>query len=355
MNRERYNLLDIIKGIMILFIIITHFQFVYPDDYKKYGFFFWIDMAVPVFMVITGYLYALQYEKKNIESFEQAWSVELIVPKILRFIVPLIPAIILETIVLYIVRKISFVEIVNLFARGGLGPGSYYTLVLIQLIFFFPIIYFIIKKYDICGVVISFFLTGFWELIQYSWEMNDYAYAVLVFRYMSIVAFGCYIAIGKKKIKKVFLLSIFILGVIWQTMLNYIPLHPVFMNYSWARVNYLSALLVMPIIYVLIDNYNKSKIDIPLFQELGKASFNIYIVQMVFYGCGPAQIIYRYINKKYIQLSICIIICCSVGYIYYMLESSITKNIISYLRKKKYFKNRVVNAINKCNDFIDKE
>lgn len=138
-------------------------------------------------------------------------------------------------------------------------------------------------------------------------------------------------------------------------MLNYIPLHPVFMNYSWARVNYLSALLVMPIIYVLIDNYNKSKIDIPLFQELGKASFNIYIVQMVFYGCGPAQIIYRYINKKYIQLSICIIICCSVGYIYYMLESSITKNIISYLRKKKYFKNRVVNAINKCNDFIDKE
>lgn len=72
MNRERYNLLDIIKGIMILFIIITHFQFVYPDDYKKYGFFFWIDMAVPVFMVITGYLYALQYEKKNIESFEQA-------------------------------------------------------------------------------------------------------------------------------------------------------------------------------------------------------------------------------------------------------------------------------------------
>lgn len=82
---KRSNLLDIIKGVMIVFIIITHFKFVYPDDYQKYGFFFWIDMAVPVFMIITGYLYAMQFENKGIDTFEKAWSKEIIIPKVLRF------------------------------------------------------------------------------------------------------------------------------------------------------------------------------------------------------------------------------------------------------------------------------
>lgn len=48
MASKRSNLLDIIKGLMIVFIIITHFGFSYPDDYRKFGFFYWIDMAVPV-------------------------------------------------------------------------------------------------------------------------------------------------------------------------------------------------------------------------------------------------------------------------------------------------------------------
>lgn len=95
MNR-RSNLLDIIKGLMIIFIIITHFRFVYLDDYLKYGFFFWIDMAVPVFMIITGYLYAMQFENKGIDTLEKAWSKEIIVPKVLRFVIPFGIALLVE-------------------------------------------------------------------------------------------------------------------------------------------------------------------------------------------------------------------------------------------------------------------
>lgn len=82
---KRSNLLDIIKGLMIVFIIITHFRFVYPGDYQKYGFFFYIDMAVPVFMIITAYLSAMQFEKKGIDTFEKDWSKAIIIPKMLRF------------------------------------------------------------------------------------------------------------------------------------------------------------------------------------------------------------------------------------------------------------------------------
>ena len=68
---RRMNLIDIIKGIMIIFIIITHFQFAFPEDYKKYGFFYYVDMAVPVFMIISGYLASLSLEKNKIEDIKK--------------------------------------------------------------------------------------------------------------------------------------------------------------------------------------------------------------------------------------------------------------------------------------------
>lgn len=117
MNR-RSNLLDIIKGLMIIFIIITHFRFVYPDDYLKYGFFFWIDMAVPVFMIITGYLCAMQFEKKGIDTLEKAWSKEIIIPKALRFLVPFSIAFLVEAPVL-VIRGCGIVELIQTFVRGG--------------------------------------------------------------------------------------------------------------------------------------------------------------------------------------------------------------------------------------------
>lgn len=119
MNNDRSNLLDIIKGIMIIFIIIAHFNFIYPDDFRKFGFFFWIDMAVPVFMIISGFLVAIKLEKKSIASLKQAWASELIFPRMLRFLVPFFITITLEIIFLLIVDKKGVLEIIRIIVQGG--------------------------------------------------------------------------------------------------------------------------------------------------------------------------------------------------------------------------------------------
>lgn len=62
---KRNKQLDIIKGICIIFVIVTHFAWT-TNERLKYGFPFWIDMAVPIFMVITGYVSAASYEKKKL-------------------------------------------------------------------------------------------------------------------------------------------------------------------------------------------------------------------------------------------------------------------------------------------------
>lgn len=55
---QRYTNLDVVKGICILMAIFTHYD--WSDKQRILLLFpFWIDMAVPVFMVITGYVSAL--------------------------------------------------------------------------------------------------------------------------------------------------------------------------------------------------------------------------------------------------------------------------------------------------------
>lgn len=349
MKKERSNVLDIIKGLMIIFIIITHFRFVYPDDYKRYGFFFWIDMAVPVFMIITGYVTSIQYRKRGIESFDYAYSIEVVIPKVLRFLVPFFLITLLELPYMIEINNPGIIGTIAIIVRGGGGPGAYYTPVMIQLVFLVPLIYLLIKKYDWFGVIICFVLTALWEMIQYCWGMDDQSYEIIAFRYISIIAFGCFIAIGKKELSKKILGLMFIIGLIWQAALNYIPLHPVFMNYVWARVNYLPSLLVMPVLYVLIRQFSGGKVNIPLLQEIGKASFNIFLVQRVFYGCGLAGVVYKIIDNMLLQLIVCICICLVGGYIFYIIEHRLTSILVNFIRNKNYFKDDIIKIINICN------
>lgn len=349
MKKERSNVLDIIKGLMIIFIIITHFHFTYPDDYMRFGFFFWIDMAVPVFMIITGYVTSIQYKKRGIVDFKQAYSVEVVIPKLLRFLVPFFIAMLVELPYLLFVNKIDIIEIIRIIVQGGEGPGAYYTPIMLQLVFLLPVIYALIEKYDWFGVVLCFVITALWELVQDCWGMDSQSYKIIALRYISVIAFGCFIAIGKKELSKRILGLLFFVGVFWQTALNYVPLYPIFMNYEWARVNYLSSLFVMPVMYVLIKRFSASKVKILPLQEIGKASFNIFLVQMVFYGCGLAGVVYKIINTTWIQLVICIGVCVFCGYIFYKIENHYTGCIIERIQRKNFYKNKIIRAINLCN------
>lgn len=215
---------------------------------------------------------------------------------------------------------------------GGYGPGAYYTPIMIQMILIGPVIYLVIKKMDGYGFLLCFAVTGCWETISYCVGISDYAYKLISFRYISLFSFGVYIAIGKKRLNMVLLATLFFAGIIWQTLLNYVPLHPLFMNYAWARVNLYSSLFVLPVMYFIIKKYGGVCIHVPLLQAFGKASFNIFLFQMLFYGCGPAQILYRFVNNEFLQLVLCVTCCLAFGYTFYIIETPITKKIVKSIK-----------------------
>lgn len=347
---KRYSLLDMIKGLMILFIIVTHYQWVYPDDYLKYGFVYTLDMAVPVFMIVTGYLTAVSFEKKNITTIKKALSLPVVMPKLIRYISPFFMAFLLEAPFI----KMQGRSLIASFLQGGAGPGSYFIPILIQLIFVIPFIYFLVKRLDFAGVILCFIFTAFWELVQYLWNMTDTPYKYLIFRYVSILAFGCYIATGKAKLKKTLLLLMFVAGVTWQTALCYLGLTPRFMNYSWARVNYLSVLLVSPIMYAVITKFKEAEIKSPVLIELGKASYNVFLTQKVFYAYA-AQVIYKAVKGIAAQLASCILICCVAGYFFYRIERKVTAIILNYCESKNFFAEQLDSVVQFCNVIAEKK
>lgn len=86
---------DVLKGMAMLCVLITHFR--WPEQYRLIPVFpFIIEMAVPLFMVLSGYTWTLSY-RKNGDSVLELYSPEHLVKKILRFTIPYIPIIIIET------------------------------------------------------------------------------------------------------------------------------------------------------------------------------------------------------------------------------------------------------------------
>ena len=56
-NNTHNHTIDVIKGLAIILVLITHYN--WTADQRQFVLFpYVIDMAIPIFMIITGFVYA---------------------------------------------------------------------------------------------------------------------------------------------------------------------------------------------------------------------------------------------------------------------------------------------------------
>ncbi len=131
------------KAICIILVIITHCGWFNEGNYYPYTashikhpiMIFIVDMAVPIFMIISGFTYALSYKKT---SCYRRWAIA----KIVEYTIPMILVIIVN----FITSKSRLDSLVSFILLGKFGSGAYYYVVLITLVLFFPFIYIIMRK-----------------------------------------------------------------------------------------------------------------------------------------------------------------------------------------------------------------
>lgn len=328
---NRNHFIDVLKGICIIFVVFTHASWT-PEQNLKLLFPFWIDMAVPFFMLVTGYVYTKSFQKNGIETLDSAYNKKYLLKNFIRYTIPYFIAFAIDfcvQVILYIRNptgiKRFLVHEIALFLQGGNGPGSYYYPEMIQIMFLFPIIYALVKKYNWKGVLVVAFATFFFEVLKFPYMENEGQYRLLLFRYFMLIAFGSYFAMNKMN-RKHWILSV--VGFCFIILFKYTNYSPKIFKW-WTGTSMFPVLFIVPIFGFLVEKNIKFA---PL-EKIGKASYNIFLTQMVYY-CYLYGKIKEFLVNVYLNAVVSIAICVIIGIVFYEIENRITKIVTAKVIEK---------------------
>ncbi len=286
---SRIYLIDYLKALSILMVIFTHYDW---KDKTTLFFTLIIAMAVPIFMMISGYNMTMSYARKTDGTLRAMYAPKLLWSRLSRFLLPFVIIYPIEMILHVVIKgdTFTFTDILYYFYRGGLGPGSYYVPVLVVLLFTFPLIFIAIQRGSYWGVGIIGLINLIYEIIVKFGGMDLETYRLLFFRYLLYVALGCYLYCHYQDKKRYplpiwALVLMFLTGITFSVAVYQFHWIPPIFQY-WTKTAMPLALYIFPILYVLM-HYLRNK-QIPgilgtLLVKMSQASYHIFLVQMVYY------------------------------------------------------------------------
>lgn len=305
---ERYHKYDVMKAICIIFVIITHFKWT-DLERMQYGFAFWLDMAIPVFMILSGYLWANSYSCHDFNSFWDAFDSEYIIHKILRFSIPYIFIYVIDMLYLTFVENMDFgiVGLIFRFFQGGFGPGSFYYPCMIQLIFIFPFVYILVKKYNTKGLWICGVLNIVFEFLQRAYQMDSALYRLLVFRYLLLIAFGTYLHLSSERLSLKKNIILFCIGTAFLICTQLGGYKPLILRY-WTSTSCIAVLPLLPMLQFFIDGKDYR---LPVLEIIGRASYQIFLVQMLLFNA--AHWLYDIYPSRIVHIPLMLFLCLGGG------------------------------------------
>ncbi len=324
--KQRDHFLDVAKGIAVILVIITHFSWE-ESERLRYLFPFWVSMAVPIFMIISGYVGTASYEKKGIETMAQAYHARLLLRKFLRYTVPFAIAYSVDILFCSIFdKRLSIHDIIVYFFRGGIGgAGTYYYPILVQLIFLFPVLYFIIKRYK-HGLFLCFFLNVMFEVLARACMLNGKCYRLLIFRYILLIAYGCFLYENKENSTNKNWIT-FLSGVVFIVATDYLGYIPVTVVY-WKRTCVYAILYFLPLFGYAMRHWRG--IHCAPLELIGRCSYHIFFVQMLYYNYWDESIGALIPGRAFhLLVNLAVVVCVGIAFFYF--EAPISKFVIDHV------------------------
>ena len=152
-------------------------------------------MAVPVFLFTSGYLYSNSFTKAGVDSLSDAYAPSTLIPKLVRFLIPLAVVCIAEIFLALIIDPNTRFHFDLALISNGMGPGTYYIPLLFLFVFLIPVVYISARKIGFYSVIACFILNGVYEILSIIFG-NPY-YTILPLRFLFLISFGCWIFIYK--------------------------------------------------------------------------------------------------------------------------------------------------------------
>ena len=321
--REHNRTIDVIKGFAVLLIIFTHYGWT-AEQRKGFLFLYVVNMAIPVFMVITGYVYSLSISRKGVEHAEDAYRRNLIFRRLLRYTVPMIAVIVWELADPHFdILTMSRSELLSWALSGTAGKGSYYYPVMVQLVFYFPIVYFIIHVKKETGLVICLIMNAVYELAAWAYGMNPECYRLLVFRYTFVIAAGVF-SYKKHRLGTISSIIMTITGAVFIIIIGRMNYVPRILNRDWATTNFISSMLIVPAMVRILQDV---RIHFAPLEIIGRASYHIFLAQMVYYA-GYYNLLKERFGSWQGHLAAGMAICVAAGMAFYYIDKPVQDWII---------------------------
>ncbi len=330
-NKKRIEFLDYLKAICVIMVIITHYDW---EDKSSPFFIMLINMAVPVFMIISGYNFAMSNRRKTGGKLKKMYAWNIIKPKLIRFLVPFFAVCFIEIGILYIEDK--NINPLRIFLLGAYGPGSYYVPIMLQLLVIFPIIYKLVEKNAKWGIIISASANLLFEIGVKVFQMDKYYYRLSIGRYLLLIAFGCYLYLyPEHRVKRHQLVLMFLIGITYIVAVYGFDKDLIIFDY-WKTTAMPIAFYIFPIIVLMFRKFYHVKLPGIIGNTLtviGQASYHIFLVQMVYYHFElGGKIMF---SAWYFAIPFNILITVSAGLLFYEADGRFIENMRNVKHKMK--------------------
>jgi peptidoglycan/LPS O-acetylase OafA/YrhL len=302
---ENFFKIDLLKAIMIAFVIIDHAVGYAP--YKGLGYELWERMSIPVFLIILGFNMGKSFQRQGDLSLKKLYSWNYFKKKLLRFVFPYLIFYIVSTTVGFIIYGASFPET---FADNWIleyivlqkslleGPGNWFIPVLFQSIILMPLLYKLFSKKPILTLIFCFIIEACMHLFLFFYIgpvtgpddfLREIPFRELIFLYLSAIGMGIWFSQNHKLFSKrnLFVWIMFPVVLIYMIAWDFFGFRLQINGSGIVRgdYNYLTfiyAALIFLIVLQLVPK-NPKNIFAKAITPIGKATFHIYLVQDLYY------------------------------------------------------------------------
>ncbi len=309
----------------MILIIINHCPWE-ADERLRYLFPFYVTMAVPLLMLISGFLNAQSYKRQNMTCLSDCYQRQIIFPRLLRLLIPFTIIFLAEIAIHVMFSPKKFYEYLLMYLSGGWGDGTYYFPVMIQFVFVFPLIYFPVKNNGIKAVLVFFGINLFYELLQRAFQMNVECYTNIFFRYTFLVACGCYCGLNSDAEKSWNMLCILmtVIGLAFVILFSYTSYQTVIFQNYWKSTTVFPTLFIIPVFSFIIRKANWRFTPSEL---IGKASYHVFLIQKVFFYGVKSGFATMIVDNRGLQILLSVVICLVTGIAFYFAETFVRKRI----------------------------
>ena len=266
--------LDVLKTVAVIGVILNH---TLPDSGKIVSFLysFGIYMAVPVFMVISGFLFSYVSEKKHTVSVLSWFRPNIFLKRLFTYALPFFIILAGEC---FFLNSWSVEFILKIIPTGGvLASGSYYIPVFFQFLICFPFLYKLSNRPNL-GTAVMVAIWFLFECGMVHLRGGAYLYRLCFLRYLPFVWGG--ILLWRypwfiNLIPKLCVLSLLYITLLWTH--SYQPS----LFFGWHATSGLTAGYAVFLVWLFLKVFQKMP-PIPYWLNIGRATWFIFLFQMFF-------------------------------------------------------------------------